>query len=141
MTTSIVPYVDAYKYVRDANTTLTWNTYTAKMAGQERWRFIVTVEKIQLSDGTIIKGGFPKIFVRLKYSQKHSIADARQALTGWTQLSASQYEVTPERISVEENGEVSVYFVGNSLPKTGLGWSQATLTPTETPSFWNSDVE
>lgn len=141
MTVSTVPYVDSYRNVRDANATLVWNTYTAKMAGQDRWRFIVTVDKIQLSDGTVLKGGFPKIFVRLQYSQMHSIADARQALTGWTQLSASQYEVTPERISVEENGEVSVFFVGNSLPETGLGWSKAILTPTETPSFWDSDVE
>jgi hypothetical protein len=140
MPISIVPYVDAYKNIRDANASLEWNTYTAKMAGQERWRFIVTVDRIQLSDGTLIKGGFPKIFVRLKYSQMHSIADARQALTGCTQLAASQYEVTAERISVEENGEVSVFFVGNSLPETGLGWSRAVVTPTERPSFWDSEV-
>jgi hypothetical protein len=141
MTISTVPYVDAYRNVRDANATLEWNTYTVKMAGQERWRFIVTVERITLSDGTNVKGGFPKVFVRLQYSQMHSIADARQALTATTQLSASQYQVTPERISVEENGEVSVFFVGNSLPETGLGWSKAILTPTERPSFWDSDVK
>jgi hypothetical protein len=140
MHTDTVSYVDTYRSVRDANATLLWDMSVVKLAGQDRWRFIVTVTSIQLTDGTVINGAQFKIFVRLLYSQQHSMFDARQALISSTAYGASQVEIFPDRASVEESGETSVFFHAYSLPEPGMGWSRAIMTPTTQPGYYKASV-
>jgi hypothetical protein len=135
-----VPYYDGNGNVR-SRVRVYYTITIVKLAGLDRWRFIVPVSRVESLDGISVRyDGMLKTFVRLKYSQQRSMFDARQAFTGRTPAEMASVEVSAERVSKEENGDLVVFFTSFSNTEPGLGMSKATVTATSNPIFVNSKV-
>jgi len=136
----IVPYHDAHSNFR-STVRVCYDIQVTKLAGLERWRFIVPILRIAFLDGTPVRSdGMLKSFVRLKYSQQRSMFDARQAFISYSPVKASRVEVSAERVIREENGDVAVFFTSFTDTEPGKGMSKATVTATSNPIFVNSKV-
>jgi hypothetical protein len=136
-----VPYYDGQTNTR-TRVRVVFDIVVTKLAGLERWRFIVPIHRIEFLDHTPVRfDGMLKTFVRLKYSQQHSMFDARQAFISYSPVKASHVEVTAERVSKEENGDLVVFFTSFTDTEPGLGMSKATVTATSNPIFVDSKVK
>lgn len=135
-----VPLYDGRNNTRD-RVRVFYDIQIVKLAGSERWRFIVPIIRIEYLNGLAVRSnGQVKTFVRLKYSQQHSMFDARQAFIGNSPIKVSSIDVTADRVNIEENGEVAVFFQAFNTNDVGLGMSKAAVIPRDDATFSDSVV-
>ena len=93
------------------NVTITWDVQIVKLAGLNRWRFIVPVFSLRFMDGTPVSGYY-KTFVHFKNASFLSIAfDVRLGWVTNNPFSASAVEVFADRAHRDNfSGELSILF-------------------------------
>jgi len=109
MQQNVVPYFDG---IVRSQVELFWDAFIVRL-GTEIWRFTVTVSHIVLPDGTVVRGGMPKIFVTWKGSGFFGMGDVRQAITATNPLALQKVKIVPKRVEKQENGDVAFFFEGS----------------------------
>lgn len=123
---STVPYANLDTGQR-GTAKVVWDIVVTKLSGLARWRFIVPIDHVVLSDGRFVPGTRINVFVLLKFASFHSLFDARQGLISSDPMRASQVEAEAERVEEQFSGTISVFFKAFTTDKTPKGAQRQNL--------------
>ena len=131
MNSSVIPYADAdLRILEDIR--IFWDDAVAKLAGCERWRYVILVDHLEHMDGSHVQtpDGY-RVFAQLKFGTFHSLYDARQGLTAHSPMEASQIVSVPLRVVRDSTRMVSIFFSTNSISPGTPGVSVAYIVPSD----------